>query len=82
MAGSIGCDIEKTCDCGLENNGRAIVSAYPIKQILPESLRHRHTQAVGRHSGRSRVAAYLAGVISPFRAAAQALARLGRAGIM
>ena len=63
---------------------RAIAPTYLIKQVLPESLRHRHTQAVGRHSGRSPVEAHLAALIlsSMVSVQAQAQARSERAKVM
>ena len=61
---------------------RAIAPTYLIKQILPESLRHRHTQAVGRRSGRSPVEAHLAALISSSMVSVQVQARSERAKVM
>ncbi|HBR63063.1 MAG TPA: hypothetical protein DEA94_11325 [Rhodobacteraceae bacterium] len=63
---------------------RAIAPTYLIKQVLPESLRHRHTQAVGRHCGRSPVEAHLAALISSSMVSVQVQvqARSERAKVM
>ena len=63
---------------------RAIAPTYLIKQVLPESLRHRHTQAVGRHCGRSLVEAHLAALISSSMVSVQVQvqARSERAKVM